>query len=292
MRIIPSSVLLALAFPTVQAQTPDVAPFVELRPSWQVRSSKKSLFHWYDLSGKFSLVGFRMVLENRLRVYVAQRFEKIDNTGDPDTLDEYYIESRGHWRVGKQYLPFGRREILRTSVMAARMDTNLLLDQAPLTISFADGGSGRTRGVVARLGGVVAVSVGIGNHFGIQATDLAHFRNLEDAPGIGRGHRLALGADTQLNFGSALLTVDWVSMRRGETNLDIDRNLSDVRLRFRLPEANFPSTFAWSRDWTARRDFISFEFELKGNEKISYVPALRFEGLAFRDFALTAVVKF
>lgn len=274
------------------AQTPDVAPFIELRPSWQVRSTKKSLFQWYDMSGKYSLVGFRMILENSLRVYVAQRFQRVENSGDPDTIDEYYVESRGHWRLGKQYLPFGRREILRSSVLAARMDTNLLLDEAPLTVAFADGGSGRTRGVVGRLGGVIGVSLAVGNHFGIQPTDLAHFRNLEEAPGIGRGYRLAIGADTQFRIGSTQITADWASLRRGETDLDFDQDLSDLRMRFRIIGVEAPASLGWSRDWTNREDIFSFDFELKGNDKISYVPMVRFDGFGFRDFALTAVVRY
>ena len=277
---------------TLWAQSPDVAPFVELRPSWQVRSTKKSLFQWYDLSGHYSIVGFRMILENGLRVYVAQRFQRVDNTGDPDTLDEYYVENRGRWRLGKQYLPFGRREILRTTALAARLDTNLLLDQAPLTVAYTDAGSGRTRGVIGRIGGVVAVSVAFGHNFGIQATDLASFRNLEDAPGIGRGHRLLLGADTQFRFAGLQWTADWMSMRQGETPLDGDKDLSTVKMRFVIPDASYPGNLSWSRDWGERKDYISLDFELKGNDKISYIPMVRLEGLAFRDFALTAVVRF
>lgn len=276
----------------LQAQSPDVAPFVELRPTWQVRSTKKSLFHWYDLNGRFSLVGVRMILENGLRVYAAQRFEKIDNSGDPDTMDEYYIENRGTWRLGKQYLPFGRREILRSTVVAARLDTHLLLDEAPISVAVFDGGSGRPRGAVARLGGIVAISAAAGNHLGIQATDFAHFQDLEAAVGLERGYRLALGADTQVTFGSAQLTMEWVSLRRGETALDEDRDLSDVRLRLRLPQTGYPAVLSWSRDWSRRRDFAAVEITLQGDEHFAYVPFLRFDGFAFRDFGLSAVVRF
>jgi len=274
------------------AQIPDVAPFIELHPAWQVRSTKKSLFNWYDPTGRYSLVGVRMILESGYRVYVAQRLQKVDTSGDPDTVDEYYIESRGHWRIGKQYLPFGRRDIFRTTALAARLDTNLLLDQAPLAITVCDNGSGRTRGVVGRVGGVVGISAAIGNHFGIQATDMAQFRNLEDAPGIGRGYRLALGIDTLISAGSAQLTADWVSFRRGETSLDGNKDVSDLRLRFHIPDTNYRAVMAWSRDWTDRRDFLITEIEIKGNEHITYIPMIRFDGLGFRDFAFTAVMRF
>ena len=273
-------------------QSPDVAPFIELRPTWQVRSSKSDLFQWYDSSGRYSLVGARIVFENGLRGYVAQRFQRITSSGDPDTLDEYFIESRGHWRVGKQYLPFGRKEILRSTVLGARIDTNLLLDQAPIVLAICDGGSGRTRGVTGRIGESVGISFAIGNHFGIQSTDLTHFRFLEDAPGIEKGYRLALGLDTQLSIGSSLLTAEWASLRRGETASDSDADLSDVRLRFKIPSTIYRSSLAWSRNWSKKKDFVMMEIEMKGNDHISYMPIVRFEGLSFHDFGFSAVIKF
>lgn len=274
------------------AQVPDVAPFLELRPTWQVRATKKSLFEYYDAVGRYSLVGLRMVLESGHRVYVAQRFQRVDNTGDPDTLDEYYVEQRGSWRLGKQYLPFGRREILRTTVAAARFDTNLLLDDAPLSLAACDGGSGRTRAVYGRIGGEIGLSFAIGNHIGIQPTDLARFRDVEAAPGIGRGYRLALGADTQVRVGSALVSVEWASLRRGETPLDSDQDLSDVRLKLPPNDRGDKLSLGWSRDWSSQTSVTSLEIELFGNGKISYLPSVRFDGFGFRDFSISAVMKF
>ncbi|MBS1721429.1 MAG: hypothetical protein JSS66_00315 [Armatimonadetes bacterium] len=289
MKLIAAALVAALAGPSL-AQTPDVAPFLELHPSWQVRN-KKSLFNWYDPSGRYSLVGLRMLLETGYRVYVAQRFQRVDNSGDPDTLDEYYIESRGHWRIGKQYLPFGRREIIRSSVLGARLDTNLLLDEAPISIAACDGGSGRTRGVFGRINGAIGLSFAVGNHIGIQATDMTRFRDLETAPGIGRGHRLALGADTAMPLGSAQLTAEWVSFRRGETNLDIDRDVSELRLRLPTHGPGDRASVSWSRDWTERQDHMLFEIQFASNERVSFLPMVRFEGFGFKDFALTAVMR-
>lgn len=277
---------------TAFGQSPDVAPFVELRPTWQVRSGRPDLFQWYDSFGRYSLVGARLIFENGLRGYVAQRFQRVSASGDPDTLDEYYIENRGHWRIGKQYLPFGRREILKSTVLGARLDTNLLLDQAPVTIAVCDGGSGRTRGVVGRFGESVGVSFALGNHFGIQPTDLVHFRFLEEAPGIERGYRLALGLDTQLSIGSSLVMAEWASLRRGETNLDKDQDLSDVRIRFKIPGTLYRSNLGWSRNWTSKRDYVMMEIEMKGDDHFSYMPFVRFQGLAFHDFGFSAVIKF
>lgn len=273
------------------AQTPDVAPFLELNPTWLVRSDKKSYFNWYDPTGRQSLVGLRMILESGLRAYVAQRLQRVENSGDPDTLDEYYIENRGHWRVGKQYLPFGRRETIRTTVPAARLDTTLLLDEAPVSVAVFDAGSGRPRGVSGRLGGPIGVSFMVGSHLAVQPTDLAHFRNLETAPGAGRGHRLLLGADTQIGLGSAQMSLEWVSLRRGETDLDRDQDVSDVRLRFRLPDRDDRVTLGWAKNWTDGQDTTLCEVHLAASERLSYRPAIRFNGLSFREFSFSVVVK-
>lgn len=274
------------------AQSPDVAPFLELRPTWQVRSVKKSLFHYYDQSGRYSLVGARIVFETGLRAYFAQRFEKVDNSGDPETVDEYYIERRGHWRIGKQYLPFGRREILHSTAPAIRVDTHVLVEDAAVTLAVCDGGSGRTRGAIGRIGDRYGLSFAFGDHFGIQPTDLAPFKDIENGPGAGRGYRMALGVDAETQLGSTILGGEYVTFQRGATVADQDKGVSDLRVRFWVPGKPYRGTVAWSRDWTERRDFTVLELELKADDHFTYVPRIRMEGMSFKDFSLSAVVRF
>ncbi len=286
------AILLAFAMGQVaSAQVPDVAPFLELRPTWQVRSGGKNIFGWNDLLGRHSLVGLRMMLESGHRVYVAQKFQRESSSADPDTLDEYYIESRGHWRIGKQYLPFGRREIIRSTVLAARADTNLLFQAAPIAIAACDAGTGRTRGVFARVGGPIGISVAFGNHIGIQSTDLTKFQYPDENLGLNRGYRFALGLDSQTAVGSTIWSAEFVALRRGETAMDSDRNLSDLRARFAIPGTNYRGNAGWSRDWDDRKDYFTIEIELRDDAKISYVPFLRTDGLSFKDFGFGMFIK-
>jgi hypothetical protein len=274
------------------AQSPDVVPFVEFRPTWIVRSGARNLFHYYDEDARYSLVGLKMLLETGHRVYVAQRFERVDNSGDPDTVDEYYVEDRGEWRVGKQYLPFGRRGLLRETVLAVRADLDVFTDDLPLAVAACDGGSGRPRGFVARLGRSVGASVATGKHFGIQATSLTSFRAPEAAPGVNRGHRLILGLDVSRSFGSGFATIEAVALRDGHTPMDLDKDLSELRIDFRIPgRLPYRAGASWVRDWSDGRDLFAVRGELGTGERISYSPMLKFEGRKFASFGLSAVVK-
>ncbi|MCW5935731.1 MAG: hypothetical protein KIT11_00295 [Fimbriimonadaceae bacterium] len=282
----------ALAAPLAFPQVPNLAPFVELHPTWQVRTGAQNRFSWYDPMGRYSIVGVRMILEPGYRAYFAQRLQKVEGSGDPSAVDEAYIEDRGYWRVGKQYLPFGRRLILRESVLAARGDTRLVFDDAPLSIAFCDGGSGRPRGVTGRIGRELGVSFAAGDHFGIQPTSLTAVQNPEDAAGSGRGHSLILGADVSLPVGPNLVTAEWAGFREGKDERDRNRDVSVLEFRTRTRGTDYGIGLSWARDWTAQRDFYRLEAELLGQDRINYLPAIRFEGARFRDFSLSVVVRF
>src|SRR5690606_32834282 len=96
----------------LQAQAPDIAVYADLYPTLNWKESQKGSLRWYDLSGHTSTVGFRMVLESGNRVLVSQRLQRYPGDADIDDLDEYWIESTGSWRLGKQLLPFGARNII------------------------------------------------------------------------------------------------------------------------------------------------------------------------------------
>jgi len=274
------------------AQTPDVAIFVDLRPTWAVSDSRRSSYQWFDLQGRYSLVGFRFILEPGYRVSVAQRIQRVDNSGDPDSLDEYFIEDRGNWRIGKQYLPFGTRNMLRETVLAARLDTRLVFDEIPIQIAYADGGPGRIRGVVARVGHSLGVSAAAGNHFGIQSTALTQVQYPSDAAGRGRGYRLAIGADATWDLKEAVLVAEWLSLRDGETVLDNDRDISDVKLTFGIPRSLARVSAAWSRSWDLQENFFRFEGEMPFNDQVTWIPYFRFDDRQLRDFGLSARIRF
>ena len=275
----------------VTAQTPEVAIFADLRPTLRVETGQTNRIRWYDLQGNYSVIGFYMILETGNRVKVTQRLEKIVGGGDPDNLDEYYIESRGNWRIGKQYLPFGQQNILRETAPALRYDTQLLFDAVPMHIAVADNGKDLTRGVVARIGREVGASVAVGNNFGIQGSSLTQFHRPEDALGKGRGYRTVYGLDGAFPAWGNTVEGEWVYLRDGETDLDEDRNLTDVRFRFATPKTNYVITVAWSRSWNENRDIYRATAELPINAKVSWEPFIRFRGLDWKDFGLTARVR-
>jgi hypothetical protein len=269
-------------------QTPDAAFFVELVPTAAFRDGSRPKLTWYDIDGRPSLVGLRLVLESGNRVYVAQRLQRIDGSGDPDSVDEYYVESRGSWRIGKQTLPFGRRVLLRENALAARIDTELVIDALPASVAYCDAGPGRNRGVVARVGREVGVSVAAGNHFGIQQTALAKVRPLAEAPGRGRGHRAAYGLDFGLPLGSAFVTGELVALREGETVQDVDTDVSYLEVRF---EATNPVTVAWARNWRGAESVYSVKVQARLDKRSWLEPTLRLGSSGDRAFSLTWGVR-
>ncbi len=148
---------------------------------------------------------------------VAQRLQRIPNDGDEEQLDQYYVEDPGLWRLGKQYLPFGRGLLLRESGRAARGDTNLIFQNLPISAAICDNGRDRTRGVFGRVGSTVGVSFAVGNNIGIQGTSLNAVRRPEDNPGAGRGYKFALGVDGAKRFWIFTVQGEVLALRRGHT---------------------------------------------------------------------------
>ncbi|MGE0000908.1 MAG: hypothetical protein AB7F50_09870 [Fimbriimonadaceae bacterium] len=283
-----AALCLALAPSFVLAQVPEVALFVEGTPTVSFREGSRPQLTWYDLDGRPSLVGLRMVLESGHRVYVAQRLQRIDTSGDPDGIDEYYIERRGSWRAGKQLLPFGRRNFVREYALAARLDTELLVDEVPISIAYCDAGPGRNRGVVLRIGRSLGASVAAGNHFGVQSTTLAQLRGLDSAPGQGGGYRLALGADVSVPYAGGLGTIEVVSFRDGERPRDEDLTASFVEIVW---EGGFPIRIGWARNWTDPLDVYSVTMPFVLNQKTTIEPTMRYSGGRLTVFAATLRVK-
>lgn len=285
--------LLAFLVPVfAAAQAPEVAVFADLRPTFSVEGQKTARFQWYDLQGRYSLVGFRIILETGHRVSVAQRLQRVENSGDPETLDEYYVEDRGIWRLGKQYLPFGNRSLVREAALGIRLDTRLLIEDLPLSIAVCDAGPGRSRGVVGRLGRNFGVSFAYGDHFVIQSSSLTPFQRPREAVGRGGGYRLALGADVSLPLGPGQLSAEWVSLRDGESPLDREQDLSDLQVRVGFPFPNTFVTFAWGRNWTSGQNSFRAWAELPFGDQIEWVPYVRMDGVRVQDVGLSARVRF
>lgn len=274
------------------AQNPDVAVFADLHPTFMRESSERTVYRWFDAQGRPSVVGFRLLLEDGKRVLVAQRLTSYGGTSDADLLDEYYLEDPGAWRIGKQYLPFGRGQILRDTAPGGRIDTTLLLDEVPLRLAVVDAGPGRPRGIVGRVGRVAGVSFALGDHFGIQGSSLTPFRHPSQNAGRGRGWGQALGFDFDIAVGSMRLQVEGARLMRGATPDDPRSDLSDFRASFPLPQ-QLPGTWTmgWARNWTTGLNVWRWELDYLVDQKLSWRPYVRYSDGKVQEFGVSARIR-
>lgn len=273
------------------AQTPDVTFFADLRPTLRLTENDGTL-SLIDVEGRHSIVGIRIILEDGTRAYLAQRLERVEGDMDDDSIDEAFIDINGEWRIGKQYLPFGTGILIRDNAIAARFDTTLVFNGVPIKIAYADAGSDRTRGVTARVGTWWGVSGATGEHFAAQGWSLTPFRDVEDAPGEGRGYSFLLGADATVSLGSASVTVEFVTLQSGETPLDEERELSVVFAEWQIPLTRILLRGQWAHDWRSGDDQFAAFAETGIAPRIAARPFLRLDGNGFRDAGVTFVARF
>jgi hypothetical protein len=280
--------LLAMVAARGGAQSPDVVLKVDLNPFLQVDDKGRNTFRWYDSLGHHSTVGLSMILEPGYRLVVTERIQRMP--ADSEQLDEYYVEDEGNWRLGKQYLPFGREFLIRESVQAIRADTNLIVEGLPIVIAGCDGGDTRQRGIVGRIGTRIGVSFALGRHFGIEGTSLAVVRDPDSAPGSGRGYKAIFGLDVGKRLNRWRLAAEVVALRQGETVLDEEREVSD--LSFTLQETKDRSfTFGWSRDWKESENVFRFQGRTLLTRSVWLEPILRFAGTGFKDVGVAVRIK-
>jgi hypothetical protein len=271
------------------AQNPDVLIHVDLVPTYRLATHRQN-FQWYDDLGHYSTVSLGLSLEPGFKAYVSERLQRVNNDADPEQLDEYYVEDPGIWRVGKQYLPFGRQGLLRDAAKAARGDTRLLLPTIPITVAICDNGPRQVRGIVGRIGSSVGVSFAYGNNFGAQASSLDVVRRPEDAPGQGRGYGTAVGIDFARHYKIYTIQAEAVALRRGETSLDRDTEVSD--LAFTLQPNKFQAlTLGWSREWRGDDTFWRVQGKFLITRDLWLEPIVRMKDGEFFDLGLTLRVK-
>ncbi|MCB0826355.1 MAG: hypothetical protein KDC26_09210 [Armatimonadetes bacterium] len=285
-------ILSTLALGTLAHAQSEIAFYTDLRPSLLYEKESKWVFRWSNPNGQPSLVGFRIKLENGNRILINQRFQRMPGSGDPDSIHEWWIEDTGVWRVGKQVIPFGTRNLINSTVPAARVDTRLLVEDLPIVFAVCDFGESRTRGIVFRIGDERAgFSVASGDHFGIQSTDLTPLQLPSEGLGKGRGWETAWGFDFTINAASATIKAEWLSLRGGETPADENRDISDVKAIFVLPDSQDTLSFGWAHGWDNRVDLMRLEGDFFIDHKMSYQPYLRFDGTRLRDLGVTFRVK-
>lgn len=241
------------------AQNPNVV--VKLDATLQLRGGHdvETRLRSYDLMGRHSVVTLSFTLEPGFEVVLSERFQRIANDPDPEQFDEYYIEDRGYWRAGKQYVVFGRGQILRESVYALRVDTRVGARAIPITLSAMNARPERQRGLAARLGTRLGVSIANGQHLGIAGTALTVIRRPEESPGKGKGWDFVGGADYHTGFKHGFLSVEHASFR-DDRQEDLDVTDLIVGWRFKGDDgASLGLTNDWSNDQFFVRLFGSYE---------------------------------
>jgi len=275
----------------VLAQSPDVIIKTDLRLVYASERGGANSVRWYDIMGRYSTVSLSFTLEPGFKALVSERLQALEHTGDSELLDEYYIEDPGNWRLGKQYLPFGRGVLLREAGRAARGETSLFLEGLPVVLALCDSGPGQPRGAVGRIGGRIGISAAVGEHFATSASALTPIRRPEDAPGKGEGYRLIVGADFSKRLGSVMVQGEFASLRQGEGSRSPETDVSDLSFSIKPRPLTFV-TVAWSRNWGSHTDFFRLEGSLPVYRGIALEPIVRMRGSSFWLGSVALRMKF
>lgn len=274
------------------AQTPEVAVFVDLRPTIMF-SDDRSRFKLYDFEGRHSMVGLNVWLENGLRLYAAQRIQRISGSSDQDIFDSFFLEDPGHWRIGKQLLPFGQQSLVKESALAARYNAELLFGGVPLQIAIADNGPGETQGTVARLGPAMwGISYATGSNFTSQGTSLTQLRSPHDAPGRHRGYAEMYGADLTLSFAGFTVGGEALLLRGGETVMDEDFDITDIWVRWSIPVTRYLVEAGWTHEWQNDHDSLRASITIPMDQRAELIPYVRVVGGSLQHVGLTTRFRF
>ncbi|MBV6457009.1 MAG: hypothetical protein HONBIEJF_00114 [Fimbriimonadaceae bacterium] len=275
----------------VSGQTPDFKLNLELRPTVRSQVNDRTTIRWYDHRGRASNVSLTLNLEPGYIARIVQRLHRVDTDADPELSEEYYIEDPGRWRVGKQLMPFGSETILREYARGAGLTTNLVFDDIPVRIAAGDNGRQKLRATFARIGDQLGISVAVGNHIGVAGTSFTQFRAPELSAGVGRGWKQAYGADLRTTRGPVTIDLEFIALRSGETNLDLDSNLSLAQISYRINPLAVVSV-AWVRDWLGKKDGALLEGRLIVSDKIEAVGFVRIEDGRRRESGAGLVIRF
>lgn len=288
---IASVIAFALGSGYASAQIPDVLVKIDALLHYRTDKGKRGKLNAYDSLGNYGTVGLTFTLEPGFQIYLAQRLEEIDDRAEDDQLDQFYIEDKGYWRVGKQRLPFGKGVLINENVSATRIDTYLGSDAIPASLAYCDGGKGFQKGLIGRIGTRLGVSFAIGNRFGIDTSSLTTFRFPEEAPGKGRGYKEVIGLDYGRNFGKVKFRTEYAELRRGETDADEDRRVSDAVVWLE-PDANRALGLGWSRDWDSGVNEFRLQLRFQVGMGIWIEPILLMREHNVRSTGVSLRVRF
>ena len=275
---------------SASAQMPDFTVVTDVRAGIHY-SSRDSRGRFYDPFARMSTVSLNLILEGFYVVHVSERFARIPGDSMGKQLESAYFEFPGVWRLGFIDAKFGRNWLIREYALGAEFRTYLLFDNLPIVIATLDDGLRRTRGVISRLGGKLGVSFATGDHFGASGTSLTSIRRPEDAPGIGRGYKLLLGVDAGTTLGDWKFAIEGVSLRNGQTSLDLDEDVIDAQVSYQRTSTDPEFRVGYARALNARSNHIRAEIEYPLDQKMNLTGQVRFDR-GQRLFALGLHLRF
>lgn len=291
LRIVLWALLVSLTA-VAHAQNPDIIFNIDGRMQFLTQSTGPTFVRFYDNLGRHSTGSITFYTEAGFQGFVSEKFARIPGDADRDSLDEYYLEDTGIWRVGKQYLPFGSGHFLHESVRAIRGDTQLIAEGVPVVIAICDNGSNRQRGVVARLGSRLGLSFALGNHFGINATSFTLIRRPEDSPGPGRGYEQVYAIDYSKNAGSLFdMGGEAIVVRKGNTASDHDDTMFDVYATLKA-DPHRQISVGWTRDNGQALDIYRVTGSFFVTRNIQLEPIVRYARSGLFDAGMTIHFKF
>ncbi|MFM9873642.1 MAG: hypothetical protein ACKVQS_09290 [Fimbriimonadaceae bacterium] len=269
------------------AQVPDIIIAVDLRPTLLFGDGRTSQLRWFDAYALPSTVGFKGRMADGKRFAVTQRLARYISDGDPDQVDEFYLESPGDWKIGKQVLPFGQHSLYRETAPAIRLHTNLVFENAPLDFAVTDAGTGRPSGIIGRLGKNTGLSFAIGENFGVQDTAFAILRQDISGAGKNHGYKSIYGLDTVLFKFPLIVEGEIIFAQQGQTASDQDMRITDIRASYQLGNGKDRVSAGWAREWLNNVDSFRLDGEFVLANQVVLMPHVRFGGRGLTQFGTT-----
>jgi hypothetical protein len=263
---------------------------LDLYGAYEFQNGGAGSLRLYNPLGETSAIQIQVLIQPGLHAFLSEPFVPYPNSPGSDPLQEYYVEDDGVWKVGKQFLPFGNKNIIRENVLAAAGQTNLLFENMNLVAAICDGGAGNQQGVVGRFGGIFGVSGALGRHFGISPTSLDVVRPPEDSPGTGHGWQQIYGLDDSRRTGMFTTAAEGVLLMGGETTSDRNGAIFDLSEQF-SPSRNRDVTVGYSYS-TPQNDNI---FRVTGHVPVTKTttlePLVRYRNGKLWDSAISVHVR-
>ena len=245
----------------------------------------------YTVLGRYSTFSLQATLPIGLKVFLSERSETITNDPDKESFDEYYVEDEGLWRVGKQYIPFGGGGFFRQSVLAARVDSKLLLEGLPLSVAFVDGGKGHQYGLAGRLGGRgLGISFCLGRHWGINSTALGLTQSLQTPEGVGNGWKQAFGIDLTRRTGKVNYRSEVLILNEAEGS-SVDKELGDFQIGYDLGHRH-SALFGVSKSFGEKDLLYRFGGVYNAAKGVQIESLYRLTNGNFRDFSMFVRIRF